>query len=202
MVMKKYTERFRISATSAGRHLTAFFVALFLITPQGASAADAYLQAGMAMPAPSGAQKICQTYAWACAKQGTRRLGSEAEMAIVRDVNRRVNTTTPALSDERQYSRSELWSLPTRAGGDCEDFALLKKRELVRLGVDPRRLLLATVLDRRRVPHAVLVYRSPKGDLLLDNLTDKVVGWRSSGYVFLRMQNPDRPDQWVGGFRA
>lgn len=202
MVMKTLTEIFRISVTSTGRRLTAMLVPLLLVTPQGAAAADVYLKAAMVMPAPNGAQKICQTYAWACAKWGTGSLESSAEMALVHDVNRRVNATTPALSDEKQYRRSEFWSLPTSAGGDCEDFALLKKRELVRMGVDPRRLLLATVLDRRRVPHAVLVYRSDKGDLLLDNLTNKVLGWRKSGYVFLRMQNPDRPDQWVGGFRA
>ncbi|SDO64877.1 Predicted transglutaminase-like cysteine proteinase [Lutimaribacter pacificus] len=182
-------------------YIAALCFPLALLVPQAAVADGGFLQARMAMPAPKGAQQICQTYRWACAAQRARTLNSSAELALVLDVNTKVNTTTRAVPDASQHRRAELWSLPTSAGGDCEDFALLKKRELVRLGVDPGRLLLATVLDRRRVPHAVLVYRSHKGDLLLDNLTDKVVNWRSSGYVFLRMQNPDSPDQWVGGFR-
>ena len=198
----KITKRFlRGGFGQFRRRLAALCLPLVLLIPQTAASEDGYLQARMVMPAPKGAQQICQTYQWACAAQRTRAVGSSAELALVLDINTKVNTTTRAVTDASQYRRAELWSLPTSAGGDCEDFALLKKRELVRLGVDPGRLLLATVLDRRRVPHAVLVYRSHKGDLLLDNLTDKVVNWRSSGYVFLRMQNPDSPDQWVGGFR-
>jgi len=173
----------------------------FMLIGHQAAANDGYLQARMVMPSPKGANAICQTYQWACSVQSTRNLSFAAELALVHKVNAKVNATTRAVSDDQQYRMAERWSLPTNAGGDCEDFALLKKKELVRHGVDPKRLLLATVLDRRRVPHAVLVYRSNNGDLLLDNLTAKVLSWHRSGYIFLRMQNPDNPRQWIGGFR-
>ena len=107
-----------------------------------------------------------------------------------------------AIEDDRQYGVAEHWALPTRTGGDCEDFALLKKRELVSVGIDPSRLLLATVLDRQRNPHAVLVFRSDAGDLVLDNLTNQIRPWRATRYMFLQMQDPDRPTRWVNVFAS
>ena len=65
-------------------------------------------------------------------------------------------------------------------------------------GIDPRKLLLATVLDNRKNPHAVLVYRSSQGDLVLDNLTNRIKPWNATRYLFLRMQDPKQPRNWVG----
>ena len=79
-----------------------------------------------------------------------------------------------------------------------KDFALLKKRELIRAGIDPSKLLIATVLDRKRNAHAVLVYRSSQGDLVLDNLTNRIKPWSVTRYLFLRMQDPRQPRNWVG----
>ncbi len=110
------------------------------------------------------------------------------------------------ISDASQYRRDELWALPTRRGGDCEDFALLKKRELIRLGIPAERLLIATVLDRKYRGHAVLVVRTHRGDMVLDNLTNRVMRWERTGYTFMKMQNPARPDTWqailAGGLLA
>jgi predicted transglutaminase-like cysteine proteinase len=166
-----------------------------------ATAGNTYLLASVDMPPPNGAQNICEKYNWACAGQGKAVRSVAQEMALVEQVNTMVNSSVKPASDRRQFRSRDYWSLPTASGGDCEDFALLKKRELVRLGVDHRKLLLATVLDRKRVPHAVLVYRSDRGDLLLDNLTNDIRDWRSSRYIFLRMQNPQNPRSWVGGFQ-
>jgi len=75
---------------------------------------------------------------------------------------------------------------------------LLKKRDLIKAGIDPRKLLLATVLDTRKNAHAVLVYRSSQGDLVLDNLTNRIKPWSDTRYLFLRMQDPKQPRKWVG----
>ncbi|PIE06646.1 MAG: hypothetical protein CSA74_11510 [Rhodobacterales bacterium] len=177
-------------------------IALLLASaPQGANAAsDLFLRPRGGAPAPSGAQTLCQTYSWACAR-GAGVSGEEAMRRVIA-VNRQVNTSVHAIDDDQQYGVSEYWALPTATGGDCEDFALLKKRELVAQGVDPRSLLIATVLDRGRNPHAVLVFRSDRGDLVLDNLTDQVRNWRETRYVFLQMQDPDRPTGWVNVFTS
>ena len=164
--------------------------------------ANAYLEATLQMDPPNAARELCARYDWACAGRGAGGGLPEAQaLALIERVNREVNRAVRAVPDRQQYGQTDHWSLPTPAGGDCEDYALLKKKELIRHGLDPKSLLLATVLDRRRVPHAVLIYRSRNGDLLLDNLTDDVIDWRASAYIFLRMQNPQDPRRWVGGFR-
>ncbi|MEZ5768441.1 MAG: transglutaminase-like cysteine peptidase [Paracoccaceae bacterium] len=161
-----------------------------------------FLQHKGAAPAPSGAQSICQTYDWACAASASQGLADGDELEWVSTVNARINHSVRAIEDDQQYGVSEYWALPTTTGGDCEDFALLKKRELISVGVDPRRLLLATVLDRNRNPHAVLVFRSASGDLVLDNLTDQIRSWYDTHYMFLQMQDPDRPSRWVNVFAS
>lgn len=153
---------------------------------------------------PSGALTLCDTYDWACAPGGTAMSREHIDLAhhVSRSVNRRVRE----ISDHAQYGRAEHWALPTARGGDCEDFALLKKRELIARGLPANRLLIASVFDKRRNSHAVLVLRTDTGDLILDNLTDRVVGWRETGYTFVRMQNPSDPRRWVavlaGGFMS
>lgn len=196
-------ERVRALPAHASALLWAAVTALLLvIAPDGASATnESFIPKKGAAPAPDGAQAICRTYSWACATAGTN-VAAGIEFQRVSAVNTSVNRSVRAIEDDRQYGVAEHWALPTQTGGDCEDFALLKKRELVKLGVDPRRLLIATVLDRQRNPHAVLVFRSAKGDLVLDNLTDQIRDWRETRYIFLQMQDPDRPSRWVNVFAS
>jgi predicted transglutaminase-like cysteine proteinase len=147
---------------------------------------------------PAGAQGLCRTYPWACASATGRGPLTRAQLETVVAVNRRVNRTVREISDRAQYGVEEHWALPTARGGDCEDFALLKKRDLIRAGLPPQRLLLATVLDRRLQSHAVLVLRTDRGDFVLDNLTTEIKPWLATGYTFLKVQNPQAKGSWVG----
>ncbi|WP_171240787.1 transglutaminase-like cysteine peptidase [Ruegeria sp. HKCCA5491] len=160
-----------------------------------------FIRAVAASPPPSGARQLCRQYSWACSSKASLSLSTQQEMQIVHRVNRQVNATTREVTDQSQYRTVERWALPTSRGGDCEDFALLKKRDLIRAGIDPSKLLIATVLDTRRRAHAVLVYRSAGGDLILDNLTNRIKHWSSTRYLFLRMQDPRQPSNWVGVYR-
>ncbi|WP_371808156.1 transglutaminase-like cysteine peptidase [Ruegeria sp. HKCCD7239] len=160
-----------------------------------------FIRAVAASPPPSGARQLCRQYSWACSSKASLSLSTQQEMQIVHRVNRQVNATTREVTDQSQYRTVERWALPTSRGGDCEDFALLKKRDLIRAGIDPSKLLIATVLDTRRRAHAVLVYRSAGGDLILDNLTNRIKPWSSTRYLFLRMQDPRQPSNWVGVYR-
>jgi predicted transglutaminase-like cysteine proteinase len=188
-----------ISRSSVLAHCARTFAAgLILVTATvtGSEAASAFLPARSPSPPPSGARALCNLYDWACRPPSGRRL-TEAQIRTAVAVNRRVNRGVREITDAAQYGRAEVWALPTRRGGDCEDFALMKKRELLAAGLPPERLLMASVLDTRRGAHAVLVLRTDSGDLILDNLTDRVLNWRSTGYRFLRMQNPKRPRSWI-----
>jgi len=195
--------RSRMRGSSVNRVLAAALCAGLLAAPQGAQALNAaYISSkGRAAP-PSGATALCQTYDWACAVSVERNAVTGDQIRTVRAVNLAINRRTRSIADSRQYGTAETWALPTRRGGDCEDFALAKKRELIRRGIEPQRLLIATVLDRKRNPHAVLVFRSDRGDLVLDNLTDRIKPWQATRYLFLRMQDPDSPSRWMKVFRG
>ena len=153
--------------------------------------------------APLGARDLCARYAWACATSSAGAItDSRAKLKVADRVNRAVNRAVREISDARQYRRREHWALPTRLGGDCEDFALLKKRELIRAGIAPDRLAIATVLDRRRQAHAVLVLKTAAGDYVLDNLTSQIKPWDRTGYSFLRMQDPRAASGWRAVMRG
>lgn len=169
--------------------------------PSTSSAANVHLVPTNQVAPPSGARSLCQNYNWACTSSKRAVTSSAPESAIVKKVNLQINRSVREVSDQSQYQRVEHWALPTSLGGDCEDFALIKKQELQRYGVDPKRLLLATVLDINRNSHAVLVYRTTKGDFVLDNVTNDIRRWHDTGYIFLRMQDPTEPRRWVTGFK-
>lgn len=172
-------------------------VALCLASAPAQASEGAFLASRMAVSAPAGAADLCSTLAWACADGERAASISAAQLGLAVAVNRKVNREVRAISDLAQYGRQENWSLPTARGGDCEDFALLKKKLMMQAGVNPRHLLIATVLDRDRNAHAVLVMRTRMGDFVLDNLDDRILHWQSTGYTFLRMQNPDNPAAWT-----
>lgn len=172
--------------------------ALALLPALAASAGQRpdHIVARQTIAAPSGSSALCAQYGWACAR-GTAMAMSEAEVLTrARAVNATVNRKTRPVSDRAQYGVEERWTLPSARGGDCEDLALLKKKMLIAEGVAPSRLLIATVLDRQRGSHAVLVLRTAAGDLVLDSLVGSIKPWRSTGYSFLTMQDPSAPSRW------
>lgn len=147
--------------------------------------------------APSGAANLCATYSWACARTGKQMLIGEGSLETIRAINSRANREIRSISDMQQYRVAERWALPTAQGGDCEDYAIYKKQALIQAGFPAEQLLIATVLDRKRQSHAVLVLRTGTQDLVLDNLTSRILPWQKTGYTFLRLQNPRQPAGWV-----
>ena len=177
---------------------------LFLnLTGQPATASSqAFLPQRMHIKAPDGAEGLCRKYSWACSRASRSGQLTQGDLKKVSAINSQINRTIRAVDDRTQYRQTEYWALPSARGGDCEDFALLKKRELIQAGIAPNRLLIATVLDSRRGGHAVLVVRTDTGDVVLDNLTNRILPWTKTKYTFLRMQDPKSPNRWVGVFEG
>lgn len=160
----------------------------------------AYLPAKMAAPTPDGADGLCRTYPWACAGKTSDAQLTPRALAMVEQVNASANAAIRPVTDADQYGVQEVWALPGAEGGDCEDYALFKKRALIEAGISPDRLLLTVVLDRRDDPHAVLILRTDRGDYVLDNVTNRILAWHRTGYTFVAKQNPDNPSHWVAVF--
>jgi predicted transglutaminase-like cysteine proteinase len=149
---------------------------------------------------PPGANGLCATYDWACAKLGQSLLMGESSLQVLRSVNAKANRAIRPVTDLQQYRIAERWALPTTRGGDCEDYVLYKKQALIKAGFPPEQLLIAAVLDRKRQSHAVLVVRTGTQDLVLDNMHNRILPWNKTGYTFLRIQDPRQPSRWVSVF--
>lgn len=114
----------------------------------------------------------------------------------VAHVNRSVNASVAPVSDQELYGQNEYWAYAADAG-DCEDYALLKKRQLEKLGFAPSALLITVVRDEQDDGHAVLMLRTEEGDFILDNRRDEIRRWNDLGYTYLQRQSELNPREWV-----
>ena len=121
-------------------------------------------------------------------------------LALLRTVNNQVNDMMRPSTDERTYGVEDYWNDPALVygvRGDCEDFALEKRRLLIDRGMPAAALSIAIVRTRRDEEHAVLVVTSKAGDYVLDNLAADVKPWRRSGYTWISRQGPGDDLSWV-----
>jgi predicted transglutaminase-like cysteine proteinase len=153
---------------------------------------------GKSLP-PVGFVKFCVSNPGECKNVGRRvkrmDLTPTAWNALF-NVNAEVNKDIAPVSDEDQYGVPELWTYPVSAG-DCEDYLLLKKRDLERMGYDAGALLITVVLDEKNEGHAVLTVATDRGDFVLDNRRNDILLWTDTGYTFLKRQSQQDPRAWV-----
>ncbi len=114
----------------------------------------------------------------------------------IQQVNHYVNTKIRPTTDMALYGVPDYWTYPVDAG-DCEDYALLKKRYLQGMGLSPDVLLMTVVLDENAEGHAVLTIPTSKGDFILDNRRTEILRWDATGYTFLKRQSQQQATQWV-----
>ena len=111
------------------------------------------------------------------------------------ETNAEINRRITAKSDHELYGVEERWTYPSSANqGDCEDYALLKRKLLhERTGIELGNLLLTVVRKRDGEGHAILTLRTQRGEFILDNLDRRVVVWRDTPYRFLKRQSSPIP---------
>lgn len=106
-------------------------------------------------------------------------------------VNRSVNAQIRAVTDEEHWGVADRWDLPSDGAGDCEDFQLLKRKMLAEEGLPRRAMRMTVVIDEKGEGHAVLMVKTNRGDLVLDNKTGVVLSWFETGYVFVKRESQD-----------
>ncbi|WP_235916551.1 transglutaminase-like cysteine peptidase [Ciceribacter naphthalenivorans] len=153
---------------------------------------------GKANP-PIGHYEFCKTYHDECVPTG----GDTGPAVLTQDswkslldVNYTVNSSITPLTDQDIYGVEERWAYP-RTVGDCEDFALLKRKMLIDRGFSASDLLITVVLQPSGEGHAVLTVRTDHGDFILDNMRNKVMLWSETEYTYLKRQSADDPGRWV-----
>jgi len=90
-----------------------------------------------------------------------------------------------------------IWTYATDGSGDCNTFALTKRRELIARGWPKENLLLVTAVTERGEWHLVLVAHTDQGDLVLDNRVTHVVDWKRLPYRWISIQSQESPTKWL-----
>jgi predicted transglutaminase-like cysteine proteinase len=112
------------------------------------------------------------------------------------EVNTYFNTSIVPETDMQLYHVAEYWTYP-HGFGDCEDIALAKRKQLIDAGWPASTLLMTVARQADGEGHAVLMVRTDRGDLILDNQDSTIRDWRDSPYHFLKRQSQTNAGQWV-----
>lgn len=154
---------------------------------------------GNAQP-PYGFVRFCESQPEGCqntAKKDDLRLQATPDrLSELDEINRTVNHEIEPATDMEIYGVNELWTLP-KSRGDCEDFALLKRQELMKRGWPANSLLMTVVRDEKNEGHAVLTARLSTGDYVLDNKVEQVKMWNQTPYHYVMRQSYLDPKVWV-----
>ena len=140
---------------------------------------------------PPAFRAFCGQYASLCnTRSGAKVVQlTEQKRRQLQAVNLSVNSSIRQQSDMQTNGVEDLWTVPGKAG-DCEDFAILKKRQLMRLGWPAASLLLTVArLPFSNEGHVVLTARTSEGDLILDSRSNSVRDWSSTSYRYYARQS-------------
>jgi predicted transglutaminase-like cysteine proteinase len=176
------------------------FALATMATAGSASATQSFMKITGKTSQPIGHYEFCKRYAAECkplpgGDSGPATLTPDLWKTIL-DVNYTVNTTIRPETDMEQYGVEDYWAYPVTAG-DCEDYALLKRRTLIEKGMSASDLLITVVLQPSGEGHAILTVRTDHGDFVLDNMRNKVLLWSDTEYTYLKRQANDNPGQWM-----
>ena len=147
--------------------------------------------------APPAFYAFCKKQPRLCSTRGKAKvvqLTSERQ-ALLKSVNASVNRRIRERNDLIGGRATDEWDVPTKEG-DCEDFAILKKAELLKRGWSASALLL-TVATYGGRGHTVLTVRTDHGDLILDNRTNAIREWSKTPYKYFARQSQNDASKWT-----
>jgi predicted transglutaminase-like cysteine proteinase len=170
-----------------------------LIGTSAAGAGQASMQTAGRTTQPIGHYEFCQRYPAECAQKSAARAPVELTRKLwarMVDINNAINVMVEPRTDFEIWGREEVWSYPTDIG-DCEDYVLEKRRELMKLGVPASDLLITVVRQPNGDGHAVLTVRTSHGDFILDNLEPRILRWYETEYTYLKRQSERHSGVWL-----
>ncbi|MEK1889297.1 MAG: transglutaminase-like cysteine peptidase [Phyllobacterium sp.] len=164
-----------------------------------AYASEAFMTTGALTSQPIGHYELCKRIPEECALRSRNIMPEKMThdfWQLIVNVNSEVNQKIKPLTDKEIYGVEEYWAYPDKAG-DCEDYVLLKRRDLMQAGISAANLLITVVRKPDGEGHAVLTVRTDKGDFILDNLIDGVKNWSETEYTYLKRQATNNTGRWV-----
>jgi predicted transglutaminase-like cysteine proteinase len=115
--------------------------------------------------------------------------------AVLKRVNHGVNMSIVPILKSYGSNLGDGWTVAPGAG-DCNDYAVTKRHELLERGLPSKALRLSVVTTPSGIGHLVLVIATTKGDLVLDNLTEAIRPWQNTDYHWLKIQSPTDARFW------
>lgn len=115
-------------------------------------------------------------------------------------VNREVNARIQPTPDEVAFGVEDFWALPSHdkwRRGDCEDYVLEKRHQLLERGYPQEALSVALVRTPWGENHAVLLVETSAGVYVMDSLTAWIQPWTKVDYQWVVRQSPIDPSGWV-----
>ncbi len=187
------------------RFVTSIFALALLgiagVTAANAQGQTAFMQVLGKTTQPIGHHDLCARIPVECRERTPNEQAVRLTPALWNEliaVNDNVNTAIKPDTDKDIYGREEYWAYPDSTGmGDCEDYVLLKRRELMQRGWPAGSLLITVVRQTNGDGHAVLTVRTDRGDLVLDNLEGKIKLWEATDYQFIKRQSDTDSGRWV-----
>jgi predicted transglutaminase-like cysteine proteinase len=150
--------------------------------------------------APMAFTQFCLRYADQCKPHRMLFRGGPVRLTAERwdDLKAVNHNTNAAIVPERNTEglAGEKWLIHP-ASGDCNDYAVTKRADLLARGWPARALLLSEVVTSWGEHHLILVVRTSAGDLVLDNMTPQIRPWAQAPYQWVRIQTPKNPNYWA-----
>ena len=115
---------------------------------------------------------------------------SETLLPRLSAINRRVNAGIKPRNE-----KGDTWSIWPEYG-DCDDYAITKRSELIKQGFSASALRMAICKTETGENHAVLVVVTSSGEYVLDNRRSDIRKRSATGYKWIAMATAD-PGKWV-----
>ena len=114
---------------------------------------------------------------------------------LLKRVNHSVNMSI--IPTRKSYGRNlgDGWTIAPDMG-DCNDYAVTKRHQLIESGLPSKALRLSVVKTASGIGHLVLVVVTTKGDVVMDNLTEVIRPWQSTDYHWLKIQSATDSKFW------
>lgn len=119
-----------------------------------------------------------------------------ASLTLLKRVNHRINASIIPISKTYIGHLNEIWTIAP-IQGDCNDYAVTKRHELLKKGLPSSALRLSVTKTAFGVGHLVLVVSTKQGDLVMDSLSDAIRSWQATDYQWLKIQSAHDPNLWV-----
>ncbi|MFH2203027.1 MAG: transglutaminase-like cysteine peptidase [Elusimicrobiota bacterium] len=147
------------------------------------------------VPAPTFYADFCDRYPGDCDLSGPGTITLTPEIWRQLDsVNREVNGAFKLIPDAEHTGGQfeEFWDYLDPGYGDCEDFALEKRRRLVKLGLPRGALRMTTAFHKELLyPHAILLVETSQGTLVLDQESQSIDYWDEKPLMYEKRERQD-----------